>query len=150
MSNKMDSMRLEYTLRSLGAVWYNLRLPETHYLPEALSENEKIVGIVYGKYTRTNAFGGTEGSVTVGRGLIVATDRRVLLIDKKPLFVMCDEIKYAVISAIAYSRIAIAGTITLHTAEGDIEIRTFNSKCARKFVDAVEAVTFRNKTKAIS
>lgn len=131
--------QIDTDLRDLGAVAYDLRLPETHTLPMIIHPHERIAGIVYGRYKKE------EGKV-VGRGALVATDRRVLLLDKKPLFVRCDEISYGVISAITYSKVWITGTIVLHTRMGDISIRTFNQNCAHKFVEAIEANIFKSKS----
>lgn len=137
----MSKTELESQLHDLGAVAYDLWLPETHVLPLVIHPNEQIKGIVYGKYTQTNG-------AQVGRGALVATDRRVILLDKKPLFVRCDEITYYAISAVTYTKVGFAGTVTLHTRLGDIRIRTFNHKCAYHFVEAVEAGIFKESAYA--
>lgn len=123
--------QIDVTIRRLGAVRYNFLLPETHYLATLIRLNETITGIVYGRYTHD------EGAA-VGRGALIATDQRVLLLDKKPLFMHCDEISYKVISAITYSKSLVAGTIAVHTRMGDISLRTFNRNCAKHFVKAIE------------
>jgi hypothetical protein len=68
----------------------------------------------------------------------VATDDRLLLLDQKPLFVHSDEIIYDAISGVTYERVGFISTITVHTKAGDLKIRTYNKKCARSFVLAVE------------
>lgn len=126
----LQQRRIEKNLRQLGAVRYDLWLPETHALPIIVHPDEHIKGIVYGRYEQDHE---------TGRGALVATDRRVLLVNKKPLFVRCDEIAYRVVSGITYSRVAFMGIITLHTRIGNITIRTFNQNCAHNFVEAIEA-----------
>ena len=123
-------------LRKLGAVRYDFWLPETHVLPYILHPDEELKGIVYGHYQQN----GSEPAE--GRGALVATDRRILLIDKKPLFLKCDELRYAVISGVTYARVGPAGTVTLHTRAGDIHVRTLNNTCALLFVKAIEAQCF--------
>ncbi len=129
--------QIDTDLRTLGAVTYDLWLPETRTLPMIIHPDERILGIVYGRYKKE------EGNV-VGRGVLVATNQRVILLDKKPLFVRCDEVGYGVISAITQSKVGVAGTIVLHTRMGTISIRTFNKKCAHNFMEAIEANIFNS------
>lgn len=136
---KMQQDEINKVLRQLGAVMYDFWLPETHALPFIIGPDEKINGIVYGRYKR----GGAEPSV--GRGALVATDSRILLVDKKPLFLKCDELSYKVVSGVTYTRVGPAGTVTLHTRAGDIEIRTLNQNCAHKFVESIEAACFKDR-----
>jgi hypothetical protein len=123
---------LEDKLRKLGAVQYDLWVPETGALPGIIHDDEEIVGIVYGRYTKS-------ATHETGRGVLVATTQRILLIDKKPLLMKCDELMHSVVSAVSFSKVGIAGTVSLHTRMGDINVRTFNKKCATGFVKAIEA-----------
>ena len=131
-----DQIRAD--LRSHGADKYDLLLPETHELANVIHENERIIGIVYGKYVQ-------DSGKRFGRGALVATDMRILLLDKKPLFERCDEISYKVISAVSYAHAGFAGTVVLHTRMGDITIRTLNKMCAKYFIEAIEAKIFAEK-----
>lgn len=128
---------LKTALQQLGADRYDLSLPETRLLPLVLKPAEQIQGIVYGRYRYCKP-----DETIASRGALVATDRRVLLLDRKPLFVHCDEIAYRVVSGIAYSRVGLAGTVTLHTRIGDISLHTFNKRCARDFSEAIETRLF--------
>lgn len=118
-----------------GADRYDMLLPETHRLATIIHENERITGIVYGKYTQAS------GNHS-GRGALVATNLRVFLLDKKPLFERCEEINYKVVSAVSYAHVGIAGTVVLHTRMGAISIRTLNKNCAKHFVEAIEKMIF--------
>jgi len=137
--------RINTDLRRLGAVQYDMRLPETHSLPLIIRPEEHINGVVYGRYSQTSGH-------KVGRGVLVATDFRMLLVDKKPLFLRCDEITYGAISAITYGRAGIGIAIILHTRMGDIHLRTFNRACAVNFVEDVERSIFsiRQRTSSIA
>lgn len=134
----MQHDEVNEVLRQLGAVLYDFWLPETHALPYIIHPDEKIIGIVYGKYENNGA------EPAEGRGALVATDNRILLIDKKPLFLKCDELTYNVVSGVTYTKVGPSGTVTLHTRAGDIKIRTLNQKCARTFVHAIETVCFKD------
>lgn len=133
-----DLLNLTARLRQLGAVKYDLLLPETKALAHALRDNEELLGVVYGRYSIDN-------SSAISRGLLVATDKRVFLLNKKPFFNQNDEISYFVISGVSYTRVVLSGTITLHARTGDISIRTFNHQCAQTFVAAIENKIMANE-----
>lgn len=118
-------------LRKRGAVAYNMWLPETNYLPHLLHKEEHIMGSVYGRYD--------DGPEKKGRGVLIATDQRVLFLDRKPLYIHCDELTFMIIGGVTYTRTAIIGYVTLHTRLGDYRLRTFNLKNAANFVDYIEA-----------
>jgi hypothetical protein len=134
---KMHSANIDAVLESLGAVAYDMVLPETHALPYIIQPSEEIVGIVFGKYK-------LESKNQVGRGALVATNKRILLVDKKPFFEKVDELPYHVVSGVAYVSVGRAGTVTLHTRMGDVTVRTFNHNLAKSFVGAVEATMFQH------
>jgi hypothetical protein len=122
--------RIKAELRQRGAVAYNLWLPETRYLVHLLHKDEHIMGSVYGHFDK----GGNDR----GRGALIATDQRVLFVDKKPLFMHCDEMTFMIIGGVTYTRSLIVGYVTLHTRLGDYKLRTFNPKSAANFVDYIE------------
>lgn len=128
-----SSRSTEQLLKQLGANTFDMRLPEAHVLNNFIREGEHIRAVVFGRYKQQRA-----DSKLIGRGLLAATDQRVLLLDKKPLYVRCYEIPYKTISGITYSRVVLAGTVTVYSKTGEIRIRTFNDKCAHRFVGTVE------------
>ncbi len=123
--------RVDSEIRTLGAGRYNFWLPETRVLPLVIHPDEHITGIVYGRYVLSS-------NAQVGRGALVATDTRIVLIDKKFLFLRCDEISYDAVSGVTYSRVGFIGTIVLHTRLGDITLRTLNRNCTKSFVESIE------------
>jgi hypothetical protein len=124
----------------VGADEYDMLLPETHYLARILREDEVILGAVYGKYVKANLSHS-------GRGLLVITDRRILLIDKKPLFLQYDEIKFEMVSGIQFGKTLITELVTLDTRLRNVAFRTFNERCAQHFVEAVEESIFGSTDK---
>lgn len=131
---------IKQALKTVGADTYDLLLPETYALVNLLQVDEYIAAIVYGKYRQMKS----ENEIITGRGALIITDKRVMLVDKKPLFLRYDEVPFQVVIGVTYSRIGLAGTIVLHSRIGDITIRTFNHTCATIFVAAVEAKLFEN------
>jgi hypothetical protein len=126
--------RIEKELRAAGADTYDLLLPESRGLPLIIEEAETILGVVYGRYKMNPKLH--------GRGILVATKHRLLFLDKKPLFIRCNEIPYVQVSGISYSQVGLGGTVTLNTRMGDITIRTYNHTCATTFVHSIESHIF--------
>ena len=124
---------LRDTVRALGADGYNMLLPETRALAYVIRPDEQILGIVYGRYKQ--GFDGQQ----VGRGALIATDGRILLLDKKPMFVRVDEVVYPAVRGVTYGHVGIMGTVTVHSRTGDVTVRTFNQKCAKNFFNAVDS-----------
>ena len=131
-SEQVDRINTE--LRQRGASTYNMWLPETHYIPYLIHHDEHIMGSTYGRYK-------------AGRGVLVATNQRVLFVDKKPLFTHVDEITFAIIGGVTYSRGGIFGHVILHTRLGDYDVRTMNHKNAANFVDYIETQCLQNAYK---
>lgn len=119
------AQRIRKELKAAGAVAYDLHLPETQYLPNLLHPDEHIKGSVYGKYK-------------AGRGALIATDQRVLFVDKKPLFLHYDELSFLVIGGVTFTKSGFVGRVTLHTRLGDYSLRTLNLKNAANFVNYIE------------
>jgi len=134
-ARKADVLR---SLRMVGADRYDLLLPETHSLPHLLAPDEQLLGAVYGKYT-------LDKGTHVSRGLMAITDRRILLVDKKPFFMLYNDISFDVVAGIAYGETGLGETVTLSTRMGDIRFRTFNPACASRFVQAVEDKLFNKE-----
>lgn len=132
---KVYRERIDDRLRKLGADSYDMAVPETLVLPLVIRPDESIRGVVYGRYKQSSG--------AVGRGVLVATDNRLVLIDRKVLSLRCDEIAYSALAAISYDKVGPATTITLHSRFGDISIRTFNSRCAENFVADMESTIFK-------
>jgi hypothetical protein len=117
--------RIKQELRELGVSRYGLLKLESRFLPRIIHKGEHIMGVVYGSHQ--------EGSV-----MIVATDRRIIVLDKKPLFVNEDEISYVVVGGVSFSHAGLGTTVTLHTRTKDYTVQTLNQQCARGFVEYIE------------
>ncbi len=93
---------IEARLSKLGfrpGRWFK---PEIRELQHILMDNEQIIGCVQGRY-----FGGF--------ALLVATDHRLLLIDKKIPYLSVEDIRYDMISEIDYNAQWFDSTINIFT-----------------------------------
>ena len=79
--------------------WYSAELRELQHI---LEEHEKIVALVPGRY-----FG--------GYALLIATDHRVLLIDKRTFYLTLEDIRYDMISEIDFSARMFDATLQVFT-----------------------------------
>lgn len=118
--------RVLQELRDLGVTRFALMRAEARYLPRLIHADEHIKGVVYGRHQE-------------GHAMLVATDKRIIFLDKKPLFINADEMTYFIVSGIRFTRAAMSCTVTLHTRVKDFSIRTFNAKCAEAFVEYIES-----------
>jgi hypothetical protein len=122
---------IEQELSQLGADKNDLWLPETHCLPFIIRPDEQIVGAMWGDYKLANG--------TSGMGSLIATNQRVLLLNKKPHVVRCSEVMYSRVNAITHETTAKKNTILLRIKNGYIAFRTINTVCASTFSNAVKA-----------
>lgn len=113
-------------LRQQGMSTVAIRTEEGRYLPHIIHADEHVAGVAYG-WSRGNFV------------LLVATDRRVIYLDKKPLFIDQDEVTYNVVSGVNFGTVGLGATVVLHTRVKDYRLFTLNVAAARKFVDYIEA-----------
>lgn len=116
---------VEEQLRDCGLTGWTLTRPESRELHKHLLPGEIVRGAVYGH--------SLDGAV-----MLVATDRRVIYFDKKPVFVKMEDVSYEVISGITISWVLYAGIVTLHTRFGDLILRTRNKLAAQRFKDYID------------
>lgn len=127
----LRKQRVLKELRELGATSYGLSKSEAKYLPLLIHPGEHIKGVIYGH--------NTEGFV-----MVVATEIRMLYLDKKPLFVKTDELAYNIVSGVSYSFAGFFASVTIHTRIGDYKIGLINNRCARNFVQYIEQHCLEN------
>jgi hypothetical protein len=93
---------IEARVSQLGIKISSFYKPELRELSTILTDNEQIVGLVPGRY-----FG--------GYALMVATDHRLLLIDKRTFYLTVEDIHYDMISEIDFNVRLIDATLQIHT-----------------------------------
>ena len=122
---KTHQARVLQELKNLGVSRSGLSSMESRYLPSIIHADEQLCGVVYGHHQ-------------AGFAMLVATDRRIVFLDKKPLFVDQDDIAYGVVAGVSYGHAGLGSTVTLHTRIKDYAIQTFNKKSAEGFVRYME------------
>jgi len=93
---------IEASLSKLGihlSRWYQ---PEVRELQHVLLDNERIVAAVPGRYF-------------AGYALLVATDLRLLLIDKRTFFITMEDIRYDMISETDFTAHMVGATVQIYT-----------------------------------
>lgn len=112
-------------LKRQGVSRIGLQRMASRYLPKIIHPFEHIQAVVYGR--------NHEGSV-----MLLATDSRIIYLDKKPLFVNFDEVTYDVVAGVSYGHVGLSSTVTLHTRMRDYAMRALNVKCVNRFVNYIE------------
>jgi hypothetical protein len=117
--------RIRAELATVGVGAVGLRTPEVKELAKMLHPDEHIGGVVYGRYSN-------------GLGWLVATERRIIFIDKKPMFATIDELTYEAVSGVKKMKAGLLNSVELQTRIGDYTIRFVGTKCANIFVKYIE------------
>lgn len=125
MASTTQQDRIRKELLAAGITSHGLRKGEVQVLPDILHADEHIGGVVYGRYTN-------------GLGMLVATNRRVIFLDKRLLFTSNEEVTYDVVSGIKMSTAGLVSSLVLHTRVKDFTLRYVNQKCANMFKKYIE------------
>lgn len=130
MSNQVTSDRIpnynvKQTLRALGASTYVLSRPEVGKIASLLHTGEKIEAFIYGVHS-------------AGWGMMIASDRKLIFVDKIFFDLKVDELPYSMISAVDHNFGRYFGKVTVHTRSKDYSFRRIRCKCAERFVDFIE------------
>lgn len=118
-------IRVLEQLKQCGVSRWAFRHSEIAYLPQLIHPDEQIGGVSYG-HSR-------DGFI-----VLVATDRRVIYLDKKPMLVRSEDIAYDSVAAITLQWVGLSGTVILHTRLGDFQIKTTSRSSAEIFKRYIE------------
>ena len=128
--NHVERVRME--LMQAGATLYGLLKAESRYLPHVIHPDEHVYAVVYGHHNSSLA-------------MLIATDRRVIYLDKKPMATFMDEVTYDVVSGVELDIHTFFATVTLHTAVKNYVMRYVNIHCADKFTSFIEEQRVRKE-----
>ncbi|MEI8187832.1 MAG: PH domain-containing protein [Candidatus Saccharibacteria bacterium] len=117
--------RVSEELKKAGVKSPALIKLESKSLANILYPDEFIGGAVHGAYSG-------------GLAWLIATNKRIIFMDKKPFFNTIDEISYDVVSGAKTTKTAFSGTVTLHTRMGDYNISFAKNNTAKKFIEFIE------------
>lgn len=132
MSDAQKVARVKKELRAAGVTSIGLAKFASRYLPSVLHDAEHIMGVVYGRYAAGS------GLLRWTEGMLVATDRRVIFMDRKPGFQTVDELTYDIVSGVKKTYAWPFSSITLHTRIGNYTLRYVNPSCLDTFMQYVE------------
>lgn len=124
-------------LKRLSAKFQFWCRPEIRELPKILFEGEQLQHVLIGRY---------EG----GFALFCATDRRVLLVDKKPFYLTLEDIRYDMISDVQYNHRLVDATVRLGTVHKTISFTGYNHVKLRNFTSYIQeqVMIFRQQQNA--
>lgn len=127
MVDNLHAKRVRKELERAGMTKFGFLKLATIHLPELIHDDEHIEAVVYGRLQ------GKMDSV-----MLVATDKRILFLDYKPLYKNADEITYEVVSGVKLTVIGLFAGVVLHTRVKDIALRYVNINCAEIFTKHIE------------
>lgn len=117
---------VEKKLKALGFNHHGWGRTEVSELPNILLPDEEIYELVNGFY---------EG----GFALLVSTDVRVLLIDKKPLnYLTVEDLRFDMINEMDYSHRLMGAHISIATGNKNLKFTSFNQHRLRKVITHVQ------------
>jgi hypothetical protein len=126
---------IEQQLEKIGVNYQGWGRTEMYELPDIILPDEEIFECVNGVY---------EG----GFALLVATNFRVLLIDKKPLrYLTVEDLRFDMISEIDYSRRLLAARISVSTGSKNLRFVSLNQPRLRKLIGHVQHRMAHSKKK---
>lgn len=106
-----------------------LAFKEIKELPKILWENEKVEQIINGNYNN-------------GNGILVATNKRLIFVDKGLLFgLKVEDFPYAKITSIQYETGMLMGEITIFASGNKAEIKHLDKSKTRVFAEFIRART---------
>ena len=117
--------RVKRELLDAGITPYGLVKSETRVLPKLLHPDEHIEAVIYGQHQSNSA-------------MLVATNERIIYIDKKPMALFLDEVSYDVVSGIQFDIHLFFASIVLHTPVKNYNFRFVNLRCGENFARHIE------------
>lgn len=127
MKDQAKINRIHEELKDAGMTSYGLLKIPTRHLPELIDDDENIKGVVYGRQDKN-----------FGSIMLVATTKRIIFLDYKPLFTNSDELTYDVVAGIQVSTVGMFAGVVLHTRVQDYSLKFVNIKCAEIFKKYIE------------
>jgi hypothetical protein len=124
---------IERQLRRIDALPRFLGKPEIRELSQILFADEVIRHLTIGRY---------EG----GWATLCATDRRVLLVDKKPFYLTLEDIRYDMISDVQYDHRLLDASIRLGTVHKTISFLSYSHTKLRALTQYVQEQVMHVRT----
>ena len=134
MADKERLQSLKNELRAIGVTSYELSKPEIAQLVDLLHHNETVQAIIFGFYD-------------AGYGILAATNKRVIFIDKMIIGVKVETFVYGLLSGIEYDMGTITGKIRLLCRGETYNFKWVKKSHAKNFFNYVEDQILKSQNK---
>lgn len=121
----VDAREVKSQLQRIGADFKFWGRAELRELPHIMFEGEELHHVLNGRYAG-------------GFATLVTTNQRVLLIDKKPLYLTLEDIRYDMISDIMFNHRLLDASVSLSTMNKEINFIAYNSSKLRNLIGFVQ------------
>jgi hypothetical protein len=118
-------LAVDEQLKRIGSDFRLWGKSECRELPKVLFANETILFALNGRYEN-------------GFALLVATDERLLLIDKKPLFLCFEDMRYEMISEVDYIQQLLTAQLSLRTPGRNLRFTSFRPDKVRALTTYIQ------------
>ncbi len=125
MVDKAHVERIKEELSAAGVSAYGLLKAESRFLPQIIHPEEHIKAVVYGQHNN-------------GSAMLIATEERIIFLDKKPTVAIRDDLMYSAVTGMEFDVHTLFATVVLQTTVGNYVIRYANIHCAEAFSNYVE------------
>lgn len=121
----VDAKLVDIQLKAIGADrWFWCR-PERRELPKVLTEGEVINHLVNGRY---------EG----GFATLCLTNRRMLLIDKKPFYLTIEDVRYDMIAEVDLNYRLVDASVRINTLNKSLRFTSINKHGLRSLTSFLQ------------
>ncbi len=117
--------KVEMQLRAIGRSMRFWGRTEMRELTQVLMPDEEIAECVNGRYEN-------------GFGMLCVTDKRTLLVDKKPLFLMLEDIRFDMITELDYGQQAFMSSLRVVTPGRKLIFSTWDQSRLRNALDYIQ------------
>lgn len=131
------TQRIKRELADAGMTAYGQFKMSSRHLPKIIEKDEHIHGVVYGWRAG-------------GLAMLVATDERIIYLERRPLFSSVDDISYDVVAGVRVIDAGLFPSVDLHTRMGDYMLTYVNPRCAGRFAKYIERRIERPETVKVS
>ncbi len=119
-----NQARIKRELAKASITTYGQLKMGSRFLSSIMTEDEHIGGVIYGRCPH-------------GLAMLVATNKRIIYIERQPFFSSTDEVDYDVVSGVKRTN-AVFSAVDLHTKPGNYSLRFVDPNCATIFVEYIE------------
>ena len=120
-----DKQTVKQQLEKIGTDIRFWGRSEANELPKILFPGEQIMHALNGRYER-------------GFALLCATDQRLLLLDKKPLILCFEDMRYEMVSEVDYTEEILTATLKLQTPGRTLRFRSFRISKLRNLTNFIQ------------